>query len=789
MQHSLVLSPDRRFSRRRGAFGAWTVLCIAFALASTAPAVAAGCANEQLRVENNSTNLPECRAYDLITPEEKNGTGVTDNGRTQAVAVAASGERLLFRPIDTPTPVSRLSRAEPRLAIRTLHGWTNEPVAPAIASPTENEIHAVGASEDLSSIIIRTADHLVPQDLNLNDENIHAVDLFTTSPLAASGLTVGWLDQGPLGGARRGTEPPSNEPNGTALEGESSDLTHIVFDSAGYPLVAEDTHEYGREIYDRVDGSTTDLIGVLPGGVVPACGATVGAGPEGESGTASAVSATLEHAVSESGNAVFFESPDPVYLATCPSPKPPQLYVRLNDKATVEVSAPAPGVADPNGPQAAHFVSATPNGEKVLFTSMATLTADANTNNDTSEDLYQYDLTTGALTDLSSAGLRPSSGAHVAGVSGAAQSGETVYFVAAGKLTSDAVEDGANIYVYDKGQVSLAAALSTTPLTPPAGVSPESAALIVAESAVAHEGTGAAEATADGNYLLFPSTSTLTNFPNGGRSEVYRYSLREQSLICVSCATVAVNEAATIPTNAQSALPPQRVISDDGQHIFYGTKLLAAGQEPRDVYEWHNGETSLIAGSDGVRRSVLIGTTPSGDDVFVISTEALTPADESGGEEDIFDVRVDGGYPLPAKAPECGSNETCKDAGTTASTASPASLAPGLVGNIAPPAGLPKAAATATPKITIAGHTAKGAAITLSIRVPGKGELVVSGASVKTLKGAVAKAGTYKLKPELTANERKLLKRRHHLKLKLRILFTPSTGKASSDITAVTVKA
>ena len=37
-----------------------------------AAAAGEGCPNEQLRAENNSLGLPDCRAFEMVTPPDKN---------------------------------------------------------------------------------------------------------------------------------------------------------------------------------------------------------------------------------------------------------------------------------------------------------------------------------------------------------------------------------------------------------------------------------------------------------------------------------------------------------------------------------------------------------------------------------------------------------------------------------------------------------------------------------------------------------------------------------------------
>jgi hypothetical protein len=66
------------------------------------------------------------------------------------------------------------------------------------------------------------------------------------------------------------------------------------------------------------------------------------------------------------------------------------------------------------------------------------------------------------------------------------------------------------------------------------------------------------------------------------------------------------------------------------------------------------------------------------------------------------------------------------------------------------------------------------------------GRITVSGAGFKTLARSVSKAGVYRMKALLTAREQKQLRRKHKLKLTLRVVFAPRPGKSSSTGTAIT---
>ena len=91
--------------------------------------------------------------------------------------------------------------------------------------------------------------------------------------------------------------------------------------------------------------------------------------------------------------------------------------------------------------------------------------------------------------------------------------------------------------------------------------------------------------------------------------------------------------------------------------------------------------------------------------------------------------------------------------------------------------------------MTLFGKTVKGSRITLSVNVPAKGRLTASGAGLRTAAMLVPKAGTYPLTASLTADKKKVLKRRKKLSLTVKGLFTPATGSASSANVKLTVKA
>jgi hypothetical protein len=146
-------------------------------------------------------------------------------------------------------------------------------------------------------------------------------------------------------------------------------------------------------------------------------------------------------------------------------------------------------------------------------------------------------------------------------------------------------------------------------------------------------------------------------------TQAYRYSAGDGSLLCISCAPAGVPMTGSASMGAAgggSYAPPgeNTPLTEDGSRIFFESpNPLVAGvattaptrRQPRNVYEWEDGEVSLIAGGSSVD-AALDGTTPSGRDVFFATSEQLTGA-ETGGVEAVYDAREGGGFPQPLPPP------------------------------------------------------------------------------------------------------------------------------------------
>ena len=78
------------------------------------------------------------------------------------------------------------------------------------------------------------------------------------------------------------------------------------------------------------------------------------------------------------------------------------------------------------------------------------------------------------------------------------------------------------------------------------------------------------------------------------------------------------------------------------------------------VYEYHGGEVSLISDGHDLSESgsTLLGTDKSGQNVFFTSGDPLVPQD-TDTQEDLYDARIDGGFAAPPTSPTC-SEDVCQ---------------------------------------------------------------------------------------------------------------------------------
>jgi hypothetical protein len=632
------------------------------------------CPNEALRV-GRSASLPDCRAYELVTP--------TNLGRT---------EDMLFADADRAIPSSEGEH----LALQT-----GSPIEPEPSTSADIEGTAAVFSRTSSGWAMRSAvapgrstDHIYMRLFSPDLSQVALVSYTALNAEEANHNPPGPLEVGPVGGpdalvANLGTES-THFLGANAGTKSVPAFSHVLFYSVDHELLppgpertaAEEADAGAPDLYEWNAGSLR-LVNVEGEGshvkLVNPCGATLGRGEtsEGQGGTTDAVSAD--------GSRVLFTTKQSG--ASCEGA--PILFMRVDGRETVEVSAP--------GQPGARYVGATADASKVFFeTEFA--------------ELFEYNTE--------------------------APEGKKLKLVANQVLNGNIVrtfvisEDGSTVY-YEAG---LPASYTIYRYEPGSG-NPQSA---VATGDAPDGELEPSYTTPNGEFLLFAAADSSRGEPRGGgHNEFYRYDHADGSVMCVSCGEGVAPARGQMFEPKQGVLStPDRTpllipMSDDGQRVFFQTSAQLVPQDTNvndeeeekdeyakarlgraaDVYEWEadgaeeepgvfcrvvNGCTHLLSSGEDVGPAVFLGASSSGRDVFFATAAQLVPQ-ATPEFTNIYDAREGGGFPSPASTLECSS---CQGVGSPPPLFNtPASASFVGAGNPAAPAVAPIVTVTRTQQL------------------------------------------------------------------------------------------
>jgi hypothetical protein len=590
------------------------------------------CPNAAIRAQQDSAFLPDCRAYEMITPAEKGGgtiawgegkggVGLTAYG---GAAASLNGERLAY---GAWVPLADGKGGMPLTyrAQRGATGWVSQAVSPRPRHPAADfltySIPWNWVSPDLEfGFADGSRDSFDPTDVN------GTVDIYRTGPNEETEL----ITRG--NGAERllGEAESANE----AMVGVSADGRHAFFNSFAH-LVPEDAERFEEEgtrifdTYDRSRGHTYLLNLTSSGEMLNKCGSQLGS------------EVADDRAISADGSKVFFQVPYRFATGTHPDClKPAQLYMRVNNTETVHVSASQRSVPDPGGVKAAAYQGATADGSAVFFSSREMLTDEAAEGG----GLYRYDTGSGGLELI--LGAPEFEGFQIMpDFARISADGSRVYFVSQLPVDGQGVFIDYNLFVWSGEGVDH---IASSPSFEFRG-----------EVANAISLFRLITLTPDGRHVLFASKSPLTSFDNQGRQEVYLYDADTEELTCISCDPAGQRPSgSTVRSNASFPLRTEErdtPISADGEVAVFqtGDRLVPGDVNNRlDVYQFSDGKLSLVTPGKADVDSYLIGSGPMGNNVFFGTFDSLVGADRDGGDLDIYVARSSGGFPEAEPAPE-----------------------------------------------------------------------------------------------------------------------------------------
>ncbi len=696
-------------------------------------------------------SLPDGRRWELVSPTDKTG----GSGQVLAfpleyrIAAASAGGAITYNGDAFFNAKDR--QANQYVSKRASSGWETENASVYHGGPP------VGWSEDASRLLL-TSDNSDPAkyaNLYLPTSGGALEPLIKSSPPNRTPSTFGYADY------QHVVSKPA------MLMGVSKDLSHVIF-AANDALTpgAPDPGAGANNLYEWVDGELR-LVNVLPDGT-PAPGASFGFDYQ-EPGLGGAPN--LSNAISDDGTRIFWTD-----QATG------NLYVRKDGTTTVQIDAsqgPGPGGGG-------RFLTASADGSKVLFTDGA----DAGLTDDTvpgsGANLYQFDVDSGQLIDLTPGPL-----VSVLGLMGASHDGSSVYFVATGALAAGAVAGEPNLYRYRNAATSWIATLSPQDNEVP--ISAGSATPADWDPVFRYR---TARISPNGRYAAFVSRRPLTGVEQSDSSaeQLFLYDASSSTLSCASCH----------PDGSPSGYPihlprplsgwyQQRYLLDDGS-LFFDSREALSPQDVNgrpDVYEFKDGRSHLLSGGsgdpffrfdNGFVDSNFADASADGKDVFFTTSDALVPQD-ADDIRDMYDARIGGGFPAAPSAGPCGAVDDCHGA-----TGAPANLTTAASISFVGPGNAKTHGSTNTPRVKPLTRTVHGRRFTVRVRVPVAGALSVRGASIRTVVRRLSKRGTYGIALRLDRRAVAQLRRKDSLRLKLRLTFEPEVGKSSEASVALTVK-
>jgi hypothetical protein len=658
----------------------------------TSSAAKSDCPNQSFR-SGVSARLPDCRAYEMVSPVDKNNGDIAAFARALAPRFPTSleqssldGEKITYSSATAFGNAISAPWTSQYLAARQAGvGWSTQAMSPP----------RIGKSLTSQTAVKFTLEYkLFSPDL------CQAWLQHDSEPVLAGGAIAGYLNlyrRDNCGGgyeALTNAAPPAQSPDQyrTEVQGASADGSRSFF-IANDKLTA-DAPSIGdkAQLYESSAGQL-HFVCVLPDGSASTSACTAGtlnSNPPGEGRDN-----TVAGAISEDGSHVY-------WTAFTAVSGPGSLYLRLNpdqeqsalnglecteaDKAcTITVSV-----------AAARFWAGAADGSRAIYSVGA--------------QLREFDANTQASTAIAEG---------VLGVAGTSAGATKVYFASSKAIGGEGKEGQPNLYLHEAGEGGGATRFIAT-LSGEDVKSNSPLSVVNVEPAFR-----ATRVSPDGEHLAFTSTASPTGYDNADANseesdaEVYLYDAAADNLACVSCNPSGSRPAGRqleidrelLPFWVASALPgwetqlyASRALADDGSHLYfesYDALVARDNNGQQDVYEWERasnsqqclaekgaelyvaasgGCISLISSGESPESSEFADASPSGKDVFFRTASSLVPQDPN--LIDLYDARVNGGLPTPPTPPPGCKGEACQSPPPPPGEVTPSSSATQGEGNV-----------------------------------------------------------------------------------------------------------
>jgi len=641
------------------------------------------------------------RRYELVSPPFKNSAevavpgnaaGFVEDRTVRVQAGSTSGETVTYTSFTSFAEAGGAPATSQYISKRTSDGWAIENVSPFGFQALPVVPPFSGFSADLRFGAIRASEPALAPGCQEDFANLYLLDDQSGSLHC---LTV---------------QAPEAKTAGPGLcftyAGASQDGSAAFF-SAPTAYAGAPKGE-GVQLYEWREGKL-QLVSVLPNGEPAPPSSKTSFGPGG--GNCQWGQKNMRHVISADGSRALW-----TYV---PSGEPSRLLVRVNGTETVQLDAKPsknPGSGEPgNGV----FWTASSDGSVVYFTDSNRLISGSRSEPG-EPDLYRYEFENPSpLTNLTK-GLVAG---DIKGVVGASDDGSYVYFVAGAVLSGEEKNSAGlvaqagknNLYLFHEGKTTFIATLapddpddaadwSEQPKSLSARVTPDGRHLAFlsreAKALASYDNT-----VAQGSHCRYePFFKTLVGSPLC--LQAFLFDADDESLTCVSCNPSGARPSGpTLLPGWTNVYEGPRFLSDNGNRFFfetYDTLLQGDVNLRRDIYEFEqsgegvcdSGNPNFDPGAGGCHflisngrdtdETFLVDASADGRDVF-FSTRSRLVGWDANENYDMYDYRVEGGFPEPTVVTPCAGRACLPPA-----PAAPAPAAPATSTFSGPPNAKPK---------------------------------------------------------------------------------------------------